>query len=163
MGKYFLNEDSNILIKEFKPRKRINNFHYNIEILNNSKKKSNFAKIIELSNDEEEEEEEKEELNHNHNLTNEKDLTYDNITSYSNEEFLNVILNKVPMLNIYKVKNTYTIRMLVNNMLIKRKYKNLKNCVKERDNILKQLIKYEPNFREKLFRKYLVSIKNKKK
>ena len=157
MGKYFLNEDSNYLIKEFKPRKRNNYFHYNIEILNNSKRKSNFAKITELKNDDKVEEL----SNNNYNLSNECELSYKNVISYSNEKLLNLILSKFPMLNINKVKNTYNSRMMVNK--IKKKFKNLKNCMKERDNILKQLIKNEPNFREKLFKKYLESIKNKTK
>ena len=110
MREYFLNDDSNHLIKEFKPRKRNNNFHYKIEILENTIKKSNFAKIIELSNDEEEE------LNKNYNLSNENELTNKNIISYSNDELLNLILSKFPMLNIYKIKNTYTIKILINNM-----------------------------------------------
>ena len=157
MGKYFLNEDSNYLIKEFKPRKRNNCFHYNIEILNNSKRKSNFAKITELTNDDKVEEL----SNNNYNLSNECELSYKNVISYSNEKLLNLILSKFPMLNINKVKNTYKSRMMVNK--IKKKFKNVKNCMKERDNILKQLIKNEPNFREKLFKKYLESIKNKTK
>jgi len=48
---------------------------------------------------------------------------------------------------------------LINNILIKRRYKKLIHCMKERDNILKHLIIYEPNFKEKVLKKYLESIK----
>ena len=154
MEKYFLNNNNNHIIKEFKPRKRNNNFHFKIEIIEEKKKESSFSKIIELSNDEKEEEEE---------IINKSELNFKDISLYSNKEILDYVLSKVPMLNIYKINNKYYIRMYINKVLIQRQYKNLNECIRERNRILKELMKKnKKNFKEKLFKKYLISLNNKK-
>ena len=151
MEKNFLNDDSNHLIKEFKSRKRNNNFHFKIEIIEEKKKESSFSKIIELSNEEEEE-----------NIK-ENEMTFKDISLYSNKEILDYVLSKVPMLNIYKMNNKYYIRMYINKVLIQRQYIDLNECIIERNRILKELMKKnKKNFKEKLFKKYVISLNNKK-